>query len=167
MGTSNVLLIPIVGSEKPFEKKIQSLQAITGDGKKYMYSGGKKAGGFYPIQWDVNTEIVICEGFATGATLAEHFFPSGSVICAFDAGNLLPVAKYFKSKFPNSSIIIAGDNDHLDKKGKPRLDNLGIKAAKKAAVATGAQIFIPPFADNEIGSDWNDRFLLDFKEAIK
>jgi len=52
---------------------------------------------------------VVCEGYATGATI--HEATGLAVIVAFDAGNLLPVARFFREKKPDWLIVIAADND--------------------------------------------------------
>ena len=54
--------------------------------------------------------VVIAEGYATAATLAEH----GKVptLAAYDSGNLLSVATSIRERWPDKAIIIAGDDDH-------------------------------------------------------
>jgi putative DNA primase/helicase len=159
MNYQNALIIPLTGIEKPFIGAVQSLQFIQPDGQKRYLSGGKKAGGFYPIQWIDDAPIVICEGFATGATLAEHYTPFSSVICAFDSGNLKAIAKAFRSQHPTAQIIIAGDNDHQTERNTGT--NIGQQKAIVAAKAVNGIVSIPQFAPNEAGSDWNDRYLID------
>jgi putative DNA primase/helicase len=162
----NALIIPVYGTDGAMTGKVQSIQFIQPDGTKRFLSGGKKAGGYYPVQWVEDAPIVICEGFATGATLAEHYTPFSSVICAFDAGNLLAVAKAFKRQYPMTQIIIAGDNDHLDQDGQPTRFNTGRIKAKEAAKAIDALISIPEFDSLEPGSDWNDRHQLDQQNQV-
>lgn len=106
-------------------------------------------------QWVDDVPIVICEGFSTGATLAEHYTPFSSVVCAFNAGNLLNVAKYYHRRYPTTQIIIAGDND------RHNTANTGRENAIQAANAVHGMVSIPEFASNEIGTDWNDRYMLD------
>ncbi len=84
---------------------------------------------------------MICEGFATGASLYED---SGQrVVIAFDAGNLLPVAKNIRELNPDTEIIICGDND---------ISGVGQEKARKAALSIDGKILIPPLP----GKDWND-----------
>jgi len=155
------LIIPVYGSLPPFSEIIQSIQTINDKGQKFFLAGGRKVGGYFPIQWIENAPIIICEGFATGASIAEHFAPTSSVICAFDAGNLTSVAKAFRKKNPKHKIIIAGDNDRFTKEGWPSKKNIGVEKAKMASKAVDGFISIPQFEEHEIGSDWNDRYLLD------
>ncbi|WP_321276137.1 PriCT-2 domain-containing protein [Thiomicrorhabdus indica] len=162
----NALIIPIYGTQAPFVGEVQNVQSIFATGDKYFLKGGKKSGGYYPIQWVEGAPIVICEGFATGATLAEHYTPFYSVVIAFDSGNLLSVAKVFRKQYPTQQIILAGDNDRFTKDGKPAEKNPGIEAATKAAKAVAGLLSIPHFAPNEMGSDWNDRYLLDKQKEL-
>jgi len=62
---------------------------------------------------------------------------------AFDAGNLINVAKIVRAKNPDADIIIMGDND---------LSGTGQDAAKRAALACGGKYLIPA----TVGHDWND-----------
>lgn len=153
------LIIPIYGTKPPFNGLIQSLQYINEQGQKRFLKGGRKAGGYYPIQWIEEAPIIICEGFATGCTLAEHYTPFSSVICCFDAGNLDAVVKWFRFRYSRNEIIIAGDNDHQAERITGV--NTGKTKALKIARKYKANVSIPVFKDHENGSDWNDRHNLD------
>jgi putative DNA primase/helicase len=67
---------------------------------------------------------LIAEGFATAAIL--HEATGQQVFIAFDAGNLINVAKLVRTKNPTAEIIIAGDNDE---------SGTGQNAARAAALA--------------------------------
>ena len=119
---------------------LANLQFIAKDGGKRFLSGGRKYGCFHIIG-DLSQRILICEGFATGASLHED---SGQrVVIAFDAGNLLPVAKNIRDLSPESEIIVCGDND---------LSGVGQSKARGAALAIGGKVLIPSVP----GADWND-----------
>lgn len=128
---------------------IQSLQHITPTGDKKFMGGGKAKGGMYFIgEIKAEETILICEGFATGATLHEE---SGHpVVVAFNADNLEPVSLAIRKKYPKAELIICGDNDRTTE-GNP-----GKTKATKAALTVGAQLAIPEFSETESGSDWND-----------
>jgi putative DNA primase/helicase len=117
-----------------------NLQFIDQDGNKCFLSGGRKRGCFHIIG-DLSQRILICEGFATGASLFEDC--GQRVVVAFDAGNLLPVSKNVRELSPYSVIIICGDND---------ISGIGQSKAKEAALAVGGKVLIPPTP----GMDWND-----------
>lgn len=130
------LVIPIYNEVD----QLANLQFISPIGEKRFLAGGRKRGCFH-ILGDLTHRILICEGFATGASLFEDW--GQRVIVAFDAGNLLPVAKNIRKLFPGSEIILCGDND---------LNGIGQAKAKEAALEINGKVFIPPVP----GQDWND-----------
>lgn len=129
---------------------IWSLQTIYPDGTKRFTTGGRTKGLFSTIgDLSTNGQILICEGWATGASLFEHL--ADPVLCAMNAGNLLPVAEAAKAKW-NTQLVICGDDDRKTK-GNP-----GKTFATKAAIAVGALTAFPEF-DDDFGSDFNDYFV--------
>lgn len=132
----NVLVIPI----RYESRQLINLQFINSDGEKRFLSGGRKHGCFHIIG-EQTDNILICEGFATGASLHEE--TAQRVVIAFDAGNLLPVAQNIRKLSPKSTIIICGDND---------LSNVGQTKAWAAALAVNGKVLIPKIP----GKDWND-----------
>jgi len=64
-----VLTLPVMG----FTGKLTNLQFIVTDGSKRLLSGGRKRGCFIPVAGDRENpaRVIICEGWATGCTLAE------------------------------------------------------------------------------------------------
>ena len=133
------LVIPM----KDESNNLVCLQFIADDGDKVMMGGGIAKGGFLPFG-DLTTDsktILICEGFATGASLYEN--KGLFTFVAFSAGNLINVAKIVKQHYPDSEIIICGDNDH---------SGVGQKAARAAALAVGGKYLLPPV----VGTDFND-----------
>lgn len=148
------LLVPILN----IDGALTSLQSIDAVGKKRFMSGGQVAGCFYTFGVPAG-EIVICEGFATGATIFEQV--GGCVVVAFSAGNVLAVADVVKKKYPHSQIVIAADND-LETAGNP-----GVTQAKVAAAAVGARIAIPRAHGGEnVSTDMNDVYLLQGASAV-
>ncbi len=131
------------------------------DGSKRFLSGSKMTGGCHIIQQIKDAPIVVCEGFATGATLAEHYCQYSTVVCAFSASNLIHVARWFKQQFPMQQLTIAGDNDQHNK------INIGASKAKEVALALGCMVSLPAFTDSEQGNDWNDRYRLDQIKHLK
>ena len=132
----NILVIPIHNESD----QLVNLQFINTRGEKRFLSGGRKRGCFHIIG-DLSGKILICEGYATGASLHED--SKQRVVVAFDAGNLLPVAKNIRDLSPESKIIICGDND---------LSGIGQTKAREAALAIGGKVLIPKIP----GKDWND-----------
>lgn len=169
---NDALVIPIYAPT--FE--IVNLQFIdsSGNEKRFMF-GGKKKGCFSiiakkeflnqlhnggnlnfkdaPTTFVNNSQshlekILICEGWATGASLHEH--TGHFVVCAMDAGNLEPVAREIKKLYPKSQIVICGDND---------ASGIGQLKAKAAAMAVFGQVLIP----EQTGMDWNDVLTMEGK----
>lgn len=125
-----------------------NVQRVMPDGGKRFRPG--RAGGLYsPIGQLMNpATLLICEGWATGATLHED--SRHPVLCAMNAGNLLPVAKAARAAWPCADLVICADNDRKTE-GNP-----GLTAATAAAKATGARLAVPEFPEGVSGSDFND-----------
>jgi putative DNA primase/helicase len=142
----NWLLIPVI----TLDGCLSSLQFISPNGGKSFKKGGKITGCFCPIGYEDNSDVIlICEGFATGATLREaSYLP---VIVAFNAGNLKTVSETIRLHQPNAKIIICADNDHTNQK-----QNVGLIKGEQAAKQAGALLTYPNFASNDDGTDFND-----------
>lgn len=122
--------------------QLVNLQFIDAEGNKRFMAGGRKKGSFSPIGEAAGAErLLICEGWATGASLHEAL--GVTVLVAADAGNLEQVALAVRRLYPAAEIVIAGDNDE---------SGVGQLAAKKAALAVGGKYLIP----EQPGADWND-----------
>src|SRR5262249_5325447 len=80
---------------------VTSLQRIAPDGRKRFPKGTTVKGAYFSIGTP-NARIVICEGFATGATI--HLVTGDAVAVAFNCGNLKPVAKALRAKYPSHEI---------------------------------------------------------------
>jgi len=132
----DALVIPIYNESD----QLVNLQFITPEGDKRFLSAGRKRGCFHIIG-DLSEKILVSEGFATGASLFEDC--GQRVVIAFDAGNLLPVAKNIRELSPDDEIIICADND---------LSGVGQEKAREAALSIGGKVLKPPIP----GTDWND-----------
>ena len=143
------LVLPVTS----FQGSINSLQFIAPDGRKRLLSGGRKRGCFITVAGDEEQarRVIICEGWATGCTLAEDD-PTALVLAAIDAGNLEPVAAAARCRWPSSEIVIAGDDDRCTP-GNP-----GATKAMAAAIASDALLALPqwPADAPEHLSDFND-----------
>lgn len=118
--------------------KIHSLQFIGPDGDKRFLTGGRVAGCYFSIG---NTRdaaaLCIAEGFATGASI--HEATGYPVAVAFNAGNLMAVAKAMRQKFPDLPLILCADDD------RHTPENPGLMKATEAARAVGGLLVIPEF----------------------
>ena len=149
------LVIPV----RDISGRLISLQFISPSGEKCFKSGGKVKGGFHRIGSPKEKNIYIAEGYATAATIHEQ--TGHSIAVAFNAGNLVDVAIVLRDKYPGYQLIICADNDRFTD-GNP-----GLTKARKAAKLTDAGLLIPTFTDDEPGSDFNDRYLLDINSEVK
>lgn len=149
----NCLIIPLY-----FRGELVSLQAIAPrkinkSGKEtdkfYMWGAQKK--GVYAVIGDRTETLLLCEGWATGATL--HESTQLQVYIALDSGNLLHVAKELRKANPLSRIVICADNDQYKKV------NSGIHAASKASIAIDADMVYPKFRNTtNQPTDFNDLY---------
>lgn len=133
---------------------IQNLQRIAPGGDKRFLPGGRVSGLFHLISSgspDAALSLLIAEGYATAATL--HEATGLAVACAFNANNLVHVARALRAHYPQARILVCADDDRDTeaKTGK----NAGIVAAKKAAqAANGAWVKPEPLPAGK--SDFND-----------
>ncbi len=139
---------------------VQSLQTIAPDGEKRFHSGGKVTGCYYSIG-KPEGQVIVCEGFATGASIRES--TGHAVAVAFNAGNLQPVAEALHGKYPALKIIIAADDDHLTP-GNP-----GLTKARAAAQAVSGLVAVPDFGSDrpDKATDFNDLHQMVGSDAVK
>jgi putative DNA primase/helicase len=134
------LLIPLYDADGV----LWNVQTINPDGTKRFLSGGRKRGLYYAIGGAVEGALCLAEGYATATSV--HDATGHPVAVAFDCGNLEPVAKVLRAKYPQAAITICADND-TQTAGNP-----GLTAARIAAAAIGGTVAIPP----EPFNDFND-----------
>jgi putative DNA primase/helicase len=138
---------------------------VEGQPDKLFLKGGRKAGLWHmlgmpdleqkqPLPVTESAQIAtifMAEGYATAASV--HEATGLPVACAFDAGNLLAVAKALRALHPSALLVMAGDDDHETQAATGR--NAGREAADKAAKAVkGLAVF--PAELQAAESDWND-----------
>ena len=136
-----------------------SLQSISPEGTKRFQPGGRVTGCYCPIGTPEG-RIIVCEGWATAATLRES--TGCAVAVAFSAGNLMAVAVALRAKYPDMELTIAADDDFQT------VGNPGMTAARAAASAVGAKLAVPNFDGLVRGTstDFNDMAqLIRAKEA--
>lgn len=115
------------------------LQFIAADGSKKFLTGTAKRGAFHLIGNPSNGELLaVAEGYATAASV--HEATGWPVAVAFDAGNLLPVAQAFRSRWPDARLVFCADND-AETEGNP-----GVTKAKTAAAELGGVVAVPDFS---------------------
>ena len=135
----DVLLVPM----RSFETgALQTVQQIAWDEstrkwEKKMLFGGKAKGAIYRIGSKTAPETFLCEGYATGLSIALALRSAGSdgaVLVCFSTGNIEYVAPQVKGR-----KYIYADND-------------ASKAGEAAAIKTG----VPYCMSDTVGNDAND-----------
>lgn len=110
---------------------LKTLQFILPEPKngtdKLLLKDGVKVGSFFTIGQLPRAKVaLLCEGYATGASLFEH--TGLPVIVCIDAGNLEPVAQSLRAVYGRLKLLICGDNDAFKAGG-----NVGKDKARQAA----------------------------------
>jgi putative DNA primase/helicase len=152
-----VLLIPM----RDTASALHSLEIISPNGEKWRHAGGRVTGCYHGIGKPVANTLIVCEGFATGATV--HEATGHAVAVAFNAGNLGPVAGALRIKYPRLKIILASDDD-WQTEGNP-----GLSKAREAASAVDGWLAVPTFpADRpDKATDFNDLAALVNLDAVR
>lgn len=139
--------------------KVTSLQFITPLGSKRFLSGGQVGGCCFSIPGKKEA-FYLCEGYATGASI--HQATGQTVICAFNAGNLKPVALAVRKRHPKAKIVIAADSDQWTD-GNP-----GKAKGMEAAKAVKGLLALPMFKDEaEKPTDFNDLARLEGLQTVR
>lgn len=122
------LMVPIYSAGG----ELVNLQYISTQGNKRYHSGADIKGCF-SILGDPGSEIFVCEGYATAATVYQE--TGIATVVAFSAGNLDPVISHLRERSPMGKITIVADNDE---------SQTGQEAASRAADLYGCTVVTPP-----------------------
>lgn len=129
------LLLPVTD----VNATMTGIQIIDTEGKALL-KDSKVAGRFIAAgDWpqDPPAKIIISEGYATALTVG--MLSEGWSLAALSKDNMKNVAVAVRSRWPDTQIILAGDNDFED--GKP---NKGRESAVKAALTVNGWVTLPP-----------------------
>lgn len=144
------LIVPLMDGKG----QVCSFQRIFPDGEKRFFDGASTKGLFFTIGADIKKgPVLMCEGYATGATL--HELSGCTVICAMNAGNLEPAGREIRRAYPSRKIVIAADDDAETAKRIGHNPGL-VKAAEAVKMAKLDGVVKPPFKSSADGTDWND-----------
>ncbi len=129
--------------------ELVNVQRIAPEGEKRFMRDGRVTGCYHSIGRPGGT-ILIVEGYATGASL--HEATGHAVAVAFNAGNLEPVARALRAKYPDARIVVCADDDAATP-GNP-----GLAKATAAAVTVGGLVAVPEFGPDrpDGATDFND-----------
>lgn len=152
----NLLLVPMLDESND----LVNIQTIDADGKKLFQKDCRVKGCLFQIGALLEGQrIVIAEGFATGASV--HDATGLPVIIAFTVGNIFSVATTIRSRFKESQIIIAADNDHQTP-GNP-----GVSKATETAKKINGLLVVPDINLLGSGTDFNDLAMLHGHDAVR
>ena len=158
------LLVPLVDAAG----KLWNVQRIAptvleGGAPSKLFTKGARKSGLWHVLGALQGAgtALLAEGYATGASL--HQATGLPVVVAFDAGNLLPVAKALQQAYPGLVLVVCGDDDTATAERTGR--NPGREKAEAAARAVGGVAVFP--TDLPLGaSDFNDMHLARGLEAV-
>lgn len=139
------------------------LQKIAPDGTKRFNKGMEKAGAAHRIgkQPVAGEPMLLAEGLATALTLREATDRAYPVFVAFDAGNLLPVAKILRARYPDSPLLVCADDDWKTTLPDGTSHNAGFDAATKVTFSVERSRLVLPLFPNGVeradkDTDFND-----------
>jgi putative DNA primase/helicase len=139
------LVVPLRDSDGT----LHTLQLIAPDGTKRFLPGGRVEGCSFILADKPDGTLVIAEGYATAASALQA--TGFATVAAMHCRNLLAVATAVRAKWPQREIVIAADNDQWTE-GNP-----GVTKAREAALAIGARLAVPQFAEiSNRPTDFND-----------
>jgi phage/plasmid primase-like uncharacterized protein len=134
--------------------KFSSYQIINPDGSKRFAKDVSIIGLFHMLQRPINgLTIGLAESYVTAASCFE--VTGMAMVTAFSSDNLKSVGLELRKLFPQSPLIVFGDDDrHLQ-------ENKGRCAAftTQRELGAGCKVVIPNFEGNPVSrefSDWND-----------
>lgn len=151
----------IVVPVRDISGKLWSLQWISSDGTKRFLTAGRKKGCFHTLSTlEDGKPIYVTEGYATGASV---YRATGlTTVVAFDAGNLDSVIEEVRKAYPQSPLILAGDDDRW------KDSNMGREKAMEAAQKYGCSVVFPHFKETDAKpTDFNDLHVLEGVEEVK
>ena len=143
----NVLIVPM----KDETGRLWSVQAIFPevcpalDRDKDFLPRGRKRGLFHFMGKRTET-VCLAEGYATAASI--HEATGYRAVVCFDAGNLPIVAVTIRGMLPEARIVVCGDNDAPDNRGR----RAGMKRPRKRRHWWAVDGALPPVE----GADFND-----------
>lgn len=133
--------------------RLWNIQRIYPDGLKVFGPVGCGSGnggrieGLFWLCGEPDAGLCVGEGMATMAAVRRA--TGLAVAASFTGGNLEPVARALRSRWPDLDLIICGDDDRglVD---HPRIrKNLGLEYAHAAAAAVGGRVAVPPRGEDQ------------------
>lgn len=155
----DTLLIPLVDAAG----KLWNLQRILPTGDKRFLRDGRVSGCWHLLgAIDEAGWVLLAEGYATAAAL--HEATGHTVAVAFNASNLVHVAKALRERHPQVRLLLCADDDASTAAETGR--NPGMLAAERAALAVQGH-WCKPEGLPAGGTDFNDLLLVGGPETVR
>ena len=153
------LLVPMRDAAGALQnvQRIAPARPADGGPEKRFLPGGRKSGLWHLIGMvEGAAALLLAEGYATAASI--HEATGRPVVVAFDAGNLVHVAKALRELLPTMPLLICGDDDKATeaRTGKNPGRDKAISAARAANSDSAPAGVVFPDGLPDHGSDFND-----------
>jgi putative DNA primase/helicase len=148
--TDGTLIVPMWRwDESSNTSRIVGLQKILPEGDKRFTKNMAKEGSAWRIGSvpQPGEPILVAEGVATGLSVRLATAKQYAVFVAFDAGNLMPVVGMLRTRYPDSPIVIAADDDWQTTRPDGEPWNPGLDYASRSAISCNAWVAAPVFPD--------------------
>jgi uncharacterized protein (DUF927 family)/phage/plasmid primase-like uncharacterized protein len=139
---------------------LSTMEMIDEMGRKSAIKDGAKTGGYWttgelPAGDGVGMTLLIGEGVATVLSCMEA--TGDLAVAALSCGNLLPVARYFRDRYPSARIVTLADL------------GIGETKATEAAQAVRGLVAVPSFGEQrpDSGADFNDLHAAKGLDAVR
>lgn len=151
-----------------------SAQFIDERGNKYFLKNGETKGAYWiptigPLEQGAPFRVHMAEGAATLLSVLRHSRQgAGMFVSRMTAGNIKPVAKAIRERYPRSEIVMYAD---VDKPREGHRYGVGIEKAREAQQAVpNMTVLAPPFTESDARifqkitrsdkapTDWNDYY---------
>lgn len=169
------LVIPLMRYDLPREHRLQAVQRILPDGRKFFTKGFDKPGCCVRLgEIDAVTTalLMVAEGYATAGTARLAVDRAYPVFVALDAGNLAHVVPLLRTLYPRTRILVLADDDWLTRdQHTGELVNPGRTAARAVArKVEGCDYLWPIFEPSkreEGDTDFNDLHVREGIEIVR
>jgi putative DNA primase/helicase len=166
------LLVPVYRYPASLDAaaELVGLQKIAADGGKLFNKGMHKRGHGLelgvPVAGAQEALVLVAVGYAPARSIRMAVKERYVVVVAFDAGNLAPVARSLRKRYPQAHILFAADDDR-ETEGNPGLSKARTAAAGAGGSEGRASVVIPVFAVTAPGLvDFNDLHCTDGLDVV-
>lgn len=152
-----ILIVPMRDADGKFWNYQRIFSDKLSRGDKFFKKGARIDGTFHALGEPATSDtLYLCEGIATACSIYMAL-KDRTVVCCFNAGNLVPVARALYAKYPSARFVICADDDCYNHFRDGRPNNAGWDKAADAARECGGIRRKPTFKRPQKGlTDFND-----------